>query len=437
MVSDFVCDKNEFDGILKKIGGQDIILIPVFSKPYLHPTVDTLSFVVVYHNNQRHILNFNNVDAPKLPQKILAKIKCNSILVPDKKQLYSVLVGPNIRCAKTLLFHSGAEYKNKLEDNTLYNKLLYSDDKNIDNDIVPISKYLESIENIHTIIKGIDISAPITYIEDVASDVYGEIETAGLKIDEDVFSTHFEGAVHTIVDGMVYCQYNLHNNTGRPSNKFSAVNYSALNKTSGARNSFISRHSEGMLVQFDFEAFHLRLLAKEIGYDLPTRNFHQFLAKNYFKTHGITEELYNKGKQITFSHLYSDEIYTGNITFLQKVSEFRYTLWDMYKEGKISPEIHIPTDATPSLVLNYITQNIEYRTMTGKLKQLLNLFRDKSSKIILTTYDSILIDYNILDGHSILLNAKRILEEDTGKFPVSVEFGKKYGLMKKIDLNTP
>ena len=36
-----------------------------------------------------------------------------------------------------------------------------------------------------------------------------------------------------------YTEYNLYTSTGRPSNKFGGVNFAALNKEDGSRNSFV------------------------------------------------------------------------------------------------------------------------------------------------------------------------------------------------------
>jgi len=54
--------------------------------------------------------------------------------------------------------------------------------------------------------------------------------------------------------------------TSRPSNTWNNFNFSALNKNDGTRNKIHSKFSNGKLVQFDYDAFHIKLLAKILDY---------------------------------------------------------------------------------------------------------------------------------------------------------------------------
>ena len=38
-----------------------------------------------------------------------------------------------------------------------------------------------------------------------------------------------------------------------------------------------------MLFEFDYDAYHLRLIADLIGYDFPDSSIHEHLGKLYFK----------------------------------------------------------------------------------------------------------------------------------------------------------
>ncbi len=62
-------------------------------------------------------------------------------------------------------------------------------------------------------------------------------------------------------EGKVFSEYNLYTSTGRPSNRFGGINFAALNKKDGSRKKFISRFKNGVLVEMDFDAYHLRLIA--------------------------------------------------------------------------------------------------------------------------------------------------------------------------------
>ena len=83
-------------------------------------------------------------------------------------------------------------------------------------------------------------------------------------------------------DGYEYTQYNLLTSTGRPSNSFGGINYAALNKKDGSRKRFVSRFkNEGMLIEYDFDSYHLRLVGNKIEYELPKESVHEYFAKQY------------------------------------------------------------------------------------------------------------------------------------------------------------
>ena len=54
----------------------------------------------------------------------------------------------------------------------------------------------------------------------------------------------------------------------------------------------------------DYDAFHLRLIAKIINYKTPSESFHKYLGKQYFKSDKLTSEQYSESKKITFRILY-------------------------------------------------------------------------------------------------------------------------------------
>ena len=80
-------------------------------------------------------------------------------------------------------------------------------------------------------------------------------------------------------NGMEQSKYNPYTLTGRPSNTNNGTNYAALNKDDGSRNRFLSRFDSDVLVEFDFDAYHLRLIANLIEYEFPeNRIIPQILA---------------------------------------------------------------------------------------------------------------------------------------------------------------
>ena len=57
--------------------------------------------------------------------------------------------------------------------------------------------------------------------------------------------------------------------------------------------------------------------------------------------------------------------------------------------------------------------------------------KNHKSKLILYSYDSFLLDFNMEDGLDYLVKVKKILEQD-GKYPVKVSWGLNYHEMKDI-----
>ena len=78
---------------------------------------------------------------------------------------------------------------------------------------------------------------------------------------------------------MVYTEYNPYTITSRPSNRHGGVNFSALNKKDGSRESFIPPDGS-LFLQFDYDNYHVRLIGKLIKYKLPDTSVHQWLKTN-------------------------------------------------------------------------------------------------------------------------------------------------------------
>ena len=136
-----------------------------------------------------------------------------------------------------------------------------------------------------------------------------------------------------VVNNKDYTEYNIYTTTGRPSNKFGGVNYAALNKEDGSRESFVSRFERGMLLDMDFDAYHPRLIADIIGYDLPDESVHEYFAKQYFGKQEISAEEYEQSKKITFRLLYGgiDKDFE-KIPFFCKTKKYIYKLWNEFKK---------------------------------------------------------------------------------------------------------
>ena len=66
-----------------------------------------------------------------------------------------------------------------------------------------------------------------------------------------------------ISNDMLYSDYSLYTSTGRPSNNFGGVNFVALDND---KRKYVVPKND-MLIEFDYDAFHVRLIANLIDYD--------------------------------------------------------------------------------------------------------------------------------------------------------------------------
>jgi hypothetical protein len=198
--------------------------------------------------------------------------------------------------------------------------------------------------------------------------------------------------------GYEYSLYNNFTTTGRPSNTFGGVNYSALNKSDGSRDYIVSKLGE--LVQFDFDGYHVRLIAKIVGETIPEDSAHEWLGKQYFGVTELSDEDYLNSKKLTFQQLYGGiDVENLEIPFFKKTDEFIKKLYKDFlingyvetKCGKRIPFTKIDNH-NPQKVFNYYLQALETETNVYVIKKLNELLEGKRTKLVLYTYDSFLFD---------------------------------------------
>jgi hypothetical protein len=260
------------------------------------------------------------------------------------------------------------------------------------------------------------------------------IESNGLCINLNTFNNNFN---KKYVTNIVRSYYNIHTSTGRPSNTFDNINFSALSKKDSSRESFISRYDNGYLVEYDFDSYHLRLIGKMIGYDFDgLDSIHTEFAKLYFGKDSISEEEYTESKKISFTLLYKDiENSKYSNEFFDRVNDFKEKIWNKYLENSYieSPiskrRLVVTDDCTKSKFFSYYIQMIETEFSMLFIYDINELLKDKQSKVILYTYDSILIDFNPLDGKQLLIDIKNKLIKS------KISLGKNYKEMRRVSID--
>ena len=281
-----IVENNEqLSSFLKIYSKEDSILIPISSDESKHSVeIDICLLYVQTMSGEEFILPFNhsetlNIDIPNL------NIDTKKYTY-DKKKLGHLVSVDNVVDVNLLYYMSTNEPLNIDDIETsahhFFNMKHYRK-RNI-NIIIPVLKHLEYCRKLSKILKGVientgDIDN-MSYNDNVLDNL-SYIEQNGIQTESN----------------LVYSEYNIYTSTGRPSNRFGGTNFAALNKSDGSRKPYISRYKNGVLVEMDYDAYHLRLIGDRIGYEFGKDSVHEHMAKFY----GVD---YEESKKLSFQYLY-------------------------------------------------------------------------------------------------------------------------------------
>jgi hypothetical protein len=369
------------------------------------------------------VLDHTESEENKLDIKELSKIK--RFFVDDAKEFYHLTGLENCYDSKLLTHFNN----NKTEPPILphiFEHLGKSKKQGI-NKVVPLTKVIEYAEaKLNTIQEPKNITRPyLKYNNSLKT--FAKIEGSGIKITMGPFKRVFK-------NDYAYSNFNILTTTGRPSNTFRGINLGALNKNDDTRNQIVTRHKPGMLVEFDYDAYHLRLLAKILKYDVPLDvSLHQYFADTIYKSS------YDEAKRISWQILYGNiKVKEKENPFFYKVDQMSDLLWGYFKKHKhFKSHIYrrhfassnVP-DANKNKVLNYFIQSYETEQNIETINRIQDFLKSRSTDMILYTYDSFLFDLDRSEGLRMVLDLKEILQ--AGSFPVKVKAGLNYGEMQDI-----
>jgi len=416
-------NKSQLDDFLKGYSSQDSIIIPIQNDENKHPIDDDICLLYIQlMDGSEFVLPINhseslNIDLPDLDsdtKKFTTDKKYLQHLLPLKNVIDVNLVNYCVKGVPLSLEEISTNAHNFFQM-THYKK------SNI-NKVIPILKHIERCRKVCKVLKTtierhLDHLNEV-YNEDILKDL-GYIESNGLQTN----------------DGMVYSEYNIFTSTGRPSNRFGGINFAALNKKDGSREKFISRFGgDGVLVEMDFDAYHLRLIADKINYEFPQGSVHEHMAQFY----GVD---YEEAKRLSFQYLYGyipPEVVEIN-PYFSMVGDYINNLWNDFNDKDfVESDIYMRRIFKSNLsgmnankLFNYTIQLMETENNMRVLNNLIPQIKDFSSKLILYSYDSFLLDFNMKDGLDYLMKVKNILEQDD-KYPVKVSWGINYHEMKDI-----
>ena len=407
--------------------------VPIFIDSNKHRLNNSLSLLYLNCEDNEFMLCFDHSESLKISLDSLKELKFNKVYVPNKNEL-NLENMIDVSLLYYLNTNKPLEFDFDLNTHNYFERKYYRF-SNL-NKLIPIYKHLEYCRKVVDKMKRIvEVCEESDIFHIYNSDVlenFKYIESSGLKVDKNKIAIDYQRHIGT--GDFVYTEYNPYTSTGRPSNKYGGMNFGALNKSDGSREPFISRFNNGILVEMDYDAYHLRLIADIIGYKFPKGSVHEYLSKHY----GVD---YEESKKLSFKYLYGGipPNISSSIPFFKLVSEYIKDKWYEYNRTfSVKSDIYNRkiskknlSDMNPNKLFNYLIQLNETEYNMKMLSELRLTLQSYKSKLILYQYDSFLFDFCLDDGKEFIQDVKKIIEQND-KFPVSIAKGINYHEIKDI-----
>ena len=408
----------EKDQFLEYWNKEESKIIPIWEDLDRHPMTNGLSFLYVRFSNLDFILPFNHNDCEKLEIDLSTSNQTKWIW-NKKGFLQTDIKVNNLKDVQTSLFFENFKiypFGDKLEVLTsFYTRMGIRDGLGKS---LPIMKWGEVLRGI---VGEWDIKHTNNWVDETMIPILSDIERNGIQVDREKFFDRWPDNKKSLWFSHTFTEYNPYTITSRPSNRHLGINYGALNKSDGSRDVFVPKKGK-LFLQFDYDAYHVRIIGKLIKYKLPDTSVHQWLADQYGCDYGES-----KGR--TFRILYggvSDE--DRKIPFFDKVDKFISKMQNQavrngYIQTPKGRKIPLSWIEKPNAqkLFNYILQATE----TEFNIEVLNKLKEKGLPLpILYTYDSFLFEFDDSEVETIK-KIKSVLE--SYGFPVKADWGKNYG----------
>ena len=416
------------------------IVLPIFIDSQLHPLHkdNHLSLLYVKELNQEpQILTFDHLDS--LSTDNFNFLEDNIILTPNKKHLLSIHSFKNVYDINLLnyyLFNKPLNFEDiRINAIDTFNSRYYN--INNLNAIIPIYKHLEYCNEVANRVlevwnkkDEIDWDSYEQYNNEAILAFYS-IEKEGVTVSNDVIDIFDKRTEKHLSDNKLFTDYFLYTSAGRPSNSYGSINFAALDENK--RKAIIPNND--MLFEFDYDAYHVRLIAELVKYQFPEGSIHKHLAKFY------GSDSYQDSKAKTFKYLYGgvpQDVAQLN-PFFSKVRDLSDKLWNqfkrqnyvetpIYKRKLLSSNLE---DMNRNKLLNYIIQATETEHNIKTIIEIQRYLYTRKTRLILYNYDSFLFDYCKEDGLELLKEIMKILEKNN--FLTKIKMGLNFGQMSKLE----
>ena len=410
--------KDEKEQFLDYWSNEPSIVIPVWEDLERHPMTCDVSFLYVAFKNIHFVVSFKHNDCTSIEVDLSKSTQPKWVW--NKKALLQTNLGiqNQMDIQSSMFFNDGRLYpfNDKLEGLTnFYSRLGIRDSLGKS---IPIMKFIEVLGDVVDDFQDLRHNNP--FIENTMIPILSDIERFGLGVDREKFFDRWPSNQKSLWFSRAFTEYNPYTITSRPSNRHLGINYGALNKKDGTRDCFIPKEGK-LFLQFDYDAYHVRIIGKLLKHKLPDTSVHQWLADQY----GCS---YDESKGRTFRILYggpNDD--DRKIPFFDKVDEFIHKLQEesiqrgylQTPKGRKIPLGRIE-QPTAQKYFNYLLQATE----TEYNIEAMNRLKERGLPLpILYTYDSFLFEFDESEIDTIK-DVKTTLE--SFGFPVKASWGSNY-----------
>ena len=391
-----------------------VICIPIPDSPNKHYLDSECVGILIYHidGTWQYV---NRMHPDEIQDSNFEFTICDRSLVLNKKFAIhcGILGGIDLNSYLSYYFDDTTDISSFLTDTVNH---FYRRFKRLDklNHVVPLTKLIESYiglcDHVNRAYNPELISdGCIQFSNDFVS-AFGVLDKNSVRIGESDIRQH----------------YTWYTATTRPSNSWDGFNFYAMNKTDGTRSLLKSRFDGGKILQLDYDAFHVNLLGKYLGYE-----FHRYPYEQIRDEIGLSVGIEDM-KSLVFKNLYggiTDEF--SHHPFFEGVQRLIDELYGEYEEtgkfkswryGKRFRGIKNPR---PNKVFNYFLQSMETEWNIPKIIDLNSVFSQTNSKFLLYIWDAFVFDIHP-DETELISKILDILSSDGIGIKMSIgeDFGK-------------
>ena len=365
----------------------------------------------------------------------------NIVLMFDQNILYANHYEKQVGELNKDILHKGIDYKTFIKNDLNYldtNVVDYWHFNKVKHEVKYSNFYSDSdfmyyypmhkiMEEMNYQDDDLSITPELQLFHDEFTKAFTLIELNGIGVNTNIISTFGHKVAQYIHDKKLYQNYNFFTTTSRPSNSIHNLNFAAL--TPEHRKCFSPLND--VFIEFDFDAYHPRLIGDLIDYDFPKTSVHEYLSDKY----GVDLD---KGKTKTFQYLYGGipNSVANKIEFLNMTKNLINEMWDEFNQNKkINSHIYNRPMKNENLenlnaqkLFNYYIQSYETERNVKLLMELHSYLLTRKTNIVHYNYDSFLFDYHKDDGVETLYDINKILEKNN--FITNTKVGNNYGEMK-------